>query len=32
MEAGANVLVAGQSVFGQADPAGAVRSFKALWG
>jgi ribulose-phosphate 3-epimerase len=32
MEAGANVLVAGHSVFGQADPAGAVRSFKALWG
>ena len=32
MEAGANVLVAGQSVFGQADPAAAVRSFKALWG
>jgi ribulose-phosphate 3-epimerase len=32
MEAGANVLVAGQSVFGQADPAEAVRSFKALWG
>jgi ribulose-phosphate 3-epimerase len=32
MEAGANVLVAGQSVFGQADPAGAVRSFKAHWG
>jgi len=32
MEAGANGLVAGQSVFGQADPAGAVRSFKALWG
>ena len=32
MEAGANGLVAGQSVVGQADPAGAVRSFKALWG
>ena len=32
MEAGANVLVAGHSVFVQADPAGAVRSFKALWG
>ena len=32
MEAGANVLVAGQSVFGQADPAAAVRAFKALWG
>lgn len=30
MEAGANVLVAGQSVFGQADPAAAVRAFKAI--
>ncbi len=31
-EAGADVLVAGNSVFGQPDPAAAVRSFKALWG
>ena len=30
MEAGANVLVAGHSVFGQADPAAAVRAFKAI--
>ena len=31
-EAGADVLVAGNSVFGQPDPAAAVRSFKALLG
>jgi ribulose-phosphate 3-epimerase len=30
MEGGANVLVAGHSVFGQADPAAAVGAFKAI--
>jgi ribulose-phosphate 3-epimerase len=30
MQAGADVLVAGNSVFGQADAAQAVRAFKAI--